>query len=475
MSFKTIIGLEIHVELQTKTKMFCSCKNEYGCVPNTNVCPTCLGHPGTLPLINKKAIEYAVMAGNAFNCNIALDMKMDRKKYFYPDLVKGYQITQERTPICKNGYIEIEIENKVKKLRLQRIHIEEDTGKSIHNGEGYTLIDYNRAGVPLIEIVSEPDMNSPAEAIAFLNTLKETIKYLDISDVKMEEGSLRCDVNLNVIDEETGFKTKITEIKNLNSFKAAQRAMEYEEKRHIENVKNKIEGKKETRRWDEEQLKTIVMRQKEEGNDYRFSVEADIPYIHLEKEFVEQIKENMPELPKDKKKRFIEEYKISNYDAQILTQDRDLSLYFEKVVSKVKDANLVSNWLLSDVLRRVKDLEIEFENIPLNIDSFSVLLNLVKENKINANVAKKLLRELFEKGDFDVLKAVEERGLVQISDDNYLIEIVNEVLKNNKQSIEDYKNGKDRALGFLMGQCMKASKGKGNPQKFNELILERLV
>lgn len=475
MSFKTIIGLEIHVELQTKTKMFCSCKNEYGCVPNTNVCPTCLGHPGTLPLINKKAIEYAIMAGNAFNCNIALDMKMDRKKYFYPDLVKGYQITQERTPICKNGYIEIEIENKVKKLRLQRIHIEEDTGKSIHNGEGYTLIDYNRAGVPLIEIVSEPDMNSPAEAIAFLNTLKETIKYLDISDVKMEEGSLRCDVNLNVIDEETGFKTKITEIKNLNSFKAAQRAMEYEEKRHIENVKNKIEGKKETRRWDEEQLKTIVMRQKEEGNDYRFSVESDIPYIHLEKEFVEQIKENMPELPKDKKKRFIEEYKISNYDAQILTQDRDLSLYFEKVVSKVKDANLVSNWLLSDVLRRVKDLEIEFENIPLNIDSFAVLLNLVKENKINANVAKKLLRELFEKGDFDVLKAVEERGLVQISDDNYLIEIVNEVLKNNKQSIEDYKNGKDRALGFLMGQCMKASKGKGNPQKFNELILERLV
>lgn len=283
MSFKTIIGLEIHVELQTKTKMFCSCKNEYGCVPNTNVCPTCLGHPGTLPLINKKAIEYAIMAGNAFNCNIALDMKMDRKKYFYPDLVKGYQITQERTPICKNGYIEIEIENKVKKLRLQRIHIEEDTGKSIHNGEGYTLIDYNRAGVPLIEIVSEPDMNSPAEAIAFLNTLKETIKYLDISDVKMEEGSLRCDVNLNVIDEETGFKTKITEIKNLNSFKAAQRAMEYEEKRHIENVKNKIEGKKETRRWDEEQLKTIVMRQKEEGNDYRFSVESDIPYIHLEK------------------------------------------------------------------------------------------------------------------------------------------------------------------------------------------------
>lgn len=475
MSLETIIGLEIHVELQTKTKMFCSCRNEYGCVPNTNICPTCLGHPGTLPLINKKAIEYAIMAGHAFHCDISLDMKMDRKKYFYPDLVKGYQITQERTPICKNGYIEIATEEGEKKLRLQRIHIEEDTGKSIHNEDGHTLIDYNRAGVPLIEIVSMPDMNSPVEAIAFLNNLKETIKYLGISDVKMEEGSLRCDVNLNVLDKETGFKTKITEIKNLNSFKAAERAMIYEEKRHIENIKNKIEGKKETRRWNEEKAETIVMRQKEEGNDYRFSVEADIPYIHLEKEFVEKIKEEMPELPLDKKRRFLKEYNISEYDATVLTQNKDLSLFFEKVVKQIKDAPLVSNWILSDVLRRVKEMEIEFSNIPLKIETFVNLLKLIKENKINANVGKKLLRELFEKGDFDVLKIVEQRGLIQISDDTSLIEIVNEVLKNNPKSIEDYKNGKDRALGFLMGQCMKISKGKGNPQKFNELILERLV
>ena len=475
MSLKTIIGLEIHVELQTDTKMFCGCKNEYGCPPNTNVCPICLGHPGTFPRINKRAIEYAIMAGNAFNCEISMDMKMDRKKYFYPDLVKGYQITQERTPICKNGYIEIETENGVKKLRLQRIHIEEDTGKSIHNENGHTLMDYNRAGVPLIEIVSEPDMNSPEEAIAFLTNLKETIKYLGISDVKMEEGSLRCDVNLNVVDEESGFKTKITEIKNLNSFKAALRAMEYEQKRHIENVKNKIVGEKETRRWDESKLETIIMRHKEEGNDYRFSVEPDIPYIKLEKDFVEAIKEKMPELPKNKKNRFLNEYKLSEYDANVLTQNKYLSEYFERVVKKVDDATLVSSWLLSDVLRRVKDLEIEFEEIPLNIESFASLLKLVKENKINANVGKKLLRELFEEGDFDPLKVVEERGLIQISDDSALIEIVEEVLKNNPSSIEDYKNGKDRALGFLMGQCMKASKGKGNPQKFNELILERLV
>ena len=386
MSLKTIIGLEIHVELQTDTKMFCGCKNEYGCPPNTNVCPTCLGHPGTLPRINKRAIEYAIMAGNAFNCEISMDMKMDRKKYFYPDLVKGYQITQERTPICKNGYIEIETENGVKKVRLQRIHIEEDTGKSIHNESGHTLMDYNRAGVPLIEIVSEPDMNSPLEAIAFLTNLKETIKYLGISDVKMEEGSLRCDVNLNVVDEETGFKTKITEIKNLNSFKAALRAMEHEQKRHIENVKNNIIGEKETRRWDEAKLETIIMRHKEEGNDYRFSVEPDIPYITLEESFVESIKEKMPELPRNKKNRFLAEYKLSEYDANVLTQNKYLSEYFEKVVKKVDDATLVSNWLLSDVLRRVKDLEIEFEEIPLNIESFASLLKLVKENKINGKI-----------------------------------------------------------------------------------------
>lgn len=474
MALKTIIGLEIHVELQTKTKMFCGCKNEYGCPPNTNVCPVCLGHPGTLPRINKTAIEYAIMAGLAFNSEISMDMKMDRKKYFYPDLVKGYQITQERTPICKNGYIEIDVENGKKKIRLQRIHIEEDTGKSIHNESGNTLIDYNRGGVPLIEIVSEPDINSPEEAVKFLNNLKETIKYLGISDVKMEEGSLRCDVNLNVVDEETGFKTKISEIKNLNSFKAAQRAMEYEQNRHYENIKNGIQGEKETRRWDEEKLETIVMRHKEEGNDYRFSVEADIPYIKLEDSFVTEIKEKMPELPSAKKIRFLEEYKLSDYDSTVLTQNKFLANYFEEVVKVVKDASLTANWILSDVLRRIKDLEIEFENIPLNIDSFSKLLGLVKENKINANVGKKLLRELFEEGDFDPLKVVEERGLLQISDDSALVEIVERILNANPQSIEDYRAGKDRALGFLMGQCMKEAKGKGNPQKFNELILERI-
>ena len=348
MAFKTIIGLEIHVELQTNTKMFCGCKNEYGCPPNTNVCPVCLGHPGTLPRVNKKAVEYAIMAGVAFNCEISKDMKMDRKKYFYPDLVKGYQITQNDTPICKNGFIEIEIDGMLKKIRLQRIHIEEDTGKSIHNESGHTLLDYNRSGVPLIEIVSQPDMNSPEEAILFLNKLKETIKFIGISDVKMEEGSLRCDVNLNMVDEETGFKTKITEIKNLNSFKAALRAMEYEQQRHSENLKNNISGEKETRRWDEAELKTVVMRMKDVDNDYVFSVEADIPYIRLTDEFIDSIKKNMPELPDEKKSRFLKDYGLSEYDANVLTQNKFLSEYFEKVVENVNDATLVANWLLSE-------------------------------------------------------------------------------------------------------------------------------
>lgn len=290
----------------------------------------------------------------------------------------------------------------------------------------------------------------------------------------MEEGSLRCDVNINVIDEESGFKTKISEIKNLNSFKSALRAMEFEQERHFENAKNSVVGEKETRRWDEDRQETIVMRHKEEGNDYRFSVEADIPYLKLENEFVLNIKNSMPELPKTKKERFLSEYKLSDYDANVLTQNKFVANYFEEVVKTVKDSSLVANWILSDVLRRVKDLEIEFENIPLNVNSFAKLLSLVKENKINANVGKKLLRELFEEGDFDPIKVVEERGLIQISDDSALIEIVERILGANQQSIEDYKNGKDRALGFLMGQCMKESKGKGNPQKFNELILERI-
>lgn len=473
MNLKTIIGLEIHVELSTDSKMFCSCKNEFGKAPNTNVCPICLGHPGALPVINKKAIEYAIMAGLAFDCEIRKEFNMDRKKYFYPDLVKGYQISQDNMPICENGKIDLKLKDYDKTVGIERIHIEEDTGKSIHNEAGNTLMDYNRSGVPLIEIVTYPDMNTTDEARLFLETLRERLKYLGISDVRMEEGSLRCDVNINVVDEDSGFKTKISEIKNLNSFKSAVKALEYEEIRHRKLVEEKIEGHKETRRWDDEQNATVLMRRKEEGNDYRFSVEGDIPFIKLEDEFIKEVESKLPELPHEKMVRFINDYKIEEYDADILTRNIFLSNYFEEVVDILKDAELASNWLLSTVLRQVNDNEIEIEDIKMSSENLAKLLKLVKDKKINNNTAKKILREMFVE-NFDPEIYVKEKGLIQITDDSALEKIVEEVLSNNEQSIEDFRNGKDRALGFLVGQCMKASRGKGNPQKFNEMLLAKL-
>ena len=473
MNYKTLIGLEIHVELSTKSKMFCSCKNEFGSTPNTNVCPVCLGHPGALPIMNKKAIEYAIMAGLSFNCKIRNSFKMDRKKYFYPDLTKGYQITQQDMPLCEEGYIEVHSNDKIKKVGLERIHIEEDTGKSIHNEEGNTLLDYNRAGVPLIEIVSKPEMENAEEAREFLENLKETLKFIGISDVKMEQGSLRCDVNINVVSEDGSFKTKITEVKNLNSFKAVYKAIETEEIRHMEMAKENNVGFKETRRWDESSNSTVLMRRKEEGSDYRFSVEGDIPITNISDEFILNIKNNLPELPKDIMARFIKDYKIPEYDADILSRNKFLADYFENVSESVKDPQLVSNWLLSDVMRRVNESEIDFEDIKMESKNFANLLLLIKEEKINNNTGKKVLRNLFEE-NFDPEEYVKEKGLIQVNDDSVLEKIVEEVLANNESSIEDYKNGKDRALGFLVGQCMKASRGKGNPQKFNEMILSRI-
>ncbi len=473
MSLKTLIGLEIHVELATETKMFCGCKNEFGKAPNTNVCPICLGHPGALPAINKKAVEYAVMAGLAFDCEIRKDFKMDRKKYFYPDLTKGYQITQEDFPLCSKGKITIKTENGTKDIGIHRIHIEEDTGKSIHNEEGNTLMDYNRCGVPLIEIVTEPDMESAEEARQFLDILKERIKYLGISDVKMEEGSLRCDCNLNVVDKEKGFKTKISEIKNMNSFRAVEKAIEYETRRHFKMAEEGEIGHKETRRWVEDPGHTEVMRRKEEGNDYRFSVEGDIPFVSLEQSFIDKIESELPELPHEKMNRFITEYKIDEYDADILTRSKAAADYFEQTAELVKDPRLASNWILSDVSRRLNEEEKSFETIEISPKQLADLLFLVKDGKINNNTAKKVLRAMFEEG-VEPTDYVKEKGLIQITDDSALNEIVEKVLSDNLQSIEDIKNGKDRALGFLVGQCMKASKGKGNPQKFNELLRENI-
>lgn len=471
---KTLVGLEIHVELDTETKMFCSCKNVFGAPPNTNVCPTCLGHPGTLPLMNKEAVRLAIKAGHALNCKINKVTQMERKKYFYPDLVKGYQITQGNPALCEDGYIEVKDDKGEKKqIRIERIHIEEDTGKSIHEGDS-TLLDFDRCGVPLIEIVSRPDISSGREAQDFLTNLRSTLKYIGVSDVKMEEGSLRCDVNINLVDEETGRKTGISEVKNMNSFSAVGKAIEYEIDRQMALLEEGIVEGKHTRRWNDAQARTDLMRMKDDAADYRYTVEGDLPLLVISQEEIDEIEASIPELPHEKLERFVSSYGLSEYDADILSRNAIISDFFEEAVEKYPQAESLANWINSDVLRLLNENEMEPEEMSLTSESLVKLIAYVNEDKINTNTAKKLLKEIFIGGG-DIDKIIEEKGLVQISDDSYLKDIVARVLEENPQSIEDYKNGRDNALKFLMGQCMKYSKGKGNPQKFNEMVLEELA
>ncbi len=473
MRYKTIIGLEIHVELSTDTKIFCDCINEFGGDANTHCCPICLGMPGAIPRLSKEALEYAIKAGLSLHSSINKKTKMDRKNYFYSDLVKGYQVSQDDIPLCEGGYISIESEATRKDIHLIRIHIEEDTGKSIHTESGDTLLDYNRAGVPLIEIVSRPEMNSSEEAKLFLEGLRATLKYIEVSDCKMEEGSLRCDVNINVIDKETGNKTNISEIKNLNSFSSAVRAIEYEETRHIDLLTKGENTDKDTRRWDELENKTIVMRQKGGVADYRFAVDGDILPIEIDDEWIEKIRASMPELPHDKKDRFISEYDLSSYDAGVLTSSKDISIFFEDTLKYIDDTKLVSNWIMGDVLRRLNEEDASISDLKFTSKDLADLLNIVKSGKINNNTGKKVLRDMFETGQ-KPNNIVKEKGLIQISDESELENMVDDILNKNEQSIIDYKNGKDRAVGFLVGQVMKETRGKANPQIVNKILIEKL-
>lgn len=473
MSYKTLVGVEIHVELSTKTKIFCGCTNEFGGDANSHCCPVCLGLPGSIPTLNKNVVEYAAKAGLAFNCDISQNTKMDRKNYFYSDLVKGFQVSQDDIPLCKDGYIEINANGEDKKIRIERIHIEEDTGKSIHTETNDTLLDYNRAGVPLIEIVSKPDLSSGEETRIFLENLRETLKYLNVSDVKMEEGSLRCDVNINVVNTETNEKTSITEVKNLNSFRAVEKSIEYEEKRHIKALEEGHDIEKDTRRWDDINNETIVMRTKGSASDYRFALDGNIPPIEISDQWLDGIKDSMPELPGAKRERFISEYKIPEYDAEVITQNKELADFFEEVIKDINEPELVSNWIMGDVLRRLNDDNKAVKDLLFSPSDLAELLNLIKNGKINNNIGKKVFRTMFETGKKPEV-IVKEEGLIQISDEGEIEKIVVEVVNNNEQSVLDYKAGKDRALGFLMGQVMKASKGKANPQLASKLVKEEL-
>lgn len=474
MAYKTIIGLEIHVELKTKTKMFCHCKNEFGEEANTNVCPICLGLPGALPQVNEEAINYAIKAGLAMNCKIHQHTRFDRKSYFYADLVKGYQITQDELPLCYEGYVNIEDEDgNDKKIRLIRIHVEEDTGKSLHTDKGETLLDYNRSGVPLIEIVTYPDMNSAKEAREFLEKLKATVIYLGVSDGKMEEGSLRCDVNVNVVDTEIGVKTNISEIKNIGSFRGVEKAIDFEVSRHIALLEKGENTKKETRRWDELKGESILMREKIKANDYRYAPDGDIPPMDISEEMIDSVRKEMPELPDEKVSRLMKDYGVSKDDAKTLSLDVSLANYYEELAKKVGDNALALNWLLGDVLRRLKEDNKSIDQMPFAIEDLEKLLTLVKTNKINNNAGKKVLQEMF-KAPEDPEAIVKRLGLVQVTDEGAIEAVVDKVLEANPQSIEDFKNGKSRAFGFLVGQVMKEMKGKGNPQIINELLNKKL-
>ena len=472
--YEVIIGLEVHAELSTKTKIFCSCKTEFGAEPNTHICPVCMALPGALPVLNEKVVEYAVKAGLATNCSISKDSRNDRKNYFYPDLPKSYQISQADKPLCNNGYIEIEDDNgNTKKVRILRIHIEEDAGKLNHNEfGGGSLVDLNRAGVPLIEIVSEPDIRSEAEADRYLKKLKSILQYIDVSDCKMQEGSLRADVNVSVHKKGEPFGTR-TEMKNMNSFKSISRAIEYEKNRQIDELERGNTIIQETLRWDDLEGRTFSMRNKEDAQDYRYFPEPDLGVIKLSDEYIENIKKELPEMPESRKERYINELGLSEKDSNNITSSKFLSDLFEKAGEISGNYKAVCNWINSDIARIVNEKEIEPEQIPFTAEELAELVQLIDKGTISSSIAKKVLDELFE-NPRKPSQIIEEKGWIQISDEGQIKEVVLKILAENEQSVIDYKAGKDRALGFLVGQAMKQTKGKANPKMLNQMFLEEL-
>lgn len=473
--YEVVIGLEVHVELNTATKIFCSCSTAFGAAPNTHVCPVCSGMPGVLPVLNKAVLEKAIAAGLATNCQITQQCRFDRKNYFYPDLPKAFQTSQLYLPICRNGYVEINTEEGgPKQVRIHQIHMEEDAGKLNHDAKsGSTLIDYNRCGVPLLEIVSEPDMRSTEEVLAYLEKLKSTMEYLNVSDCKMQEGSMRADVNLSVRrvgDPELGTRT---ETKNMNSFKAIARAIDYEIFRQIEVLEDGGKVMQETRRWDDERGIGYAMRSKENAHDYRYFPEPDLAPINISDQWLAEIRESIPELPDEKRARYVAEYKLSDYDAGQLTRSRRLAEIFESTVALGAAAKEAANLLIGDCLRLLNAEGREPTELSFSPENLAALLKLVAAGTINKTTAKAVFEKIYAE-DIDPVQYVQEQGLQMMSDDGELDSLIDQVIEANPKSVADYKGGKKAALGFLVGQIMKATKGKADAGKVNAKLKEKL-
>lgn len=472
--YEMIIGLEVHAELSTKTKIYCGCSTEFGQDPNTHCCPICTGMPGVLPVLNEKVVEYAVKAGLATNCEISRFSKQDRKNYFYPDLPKAFQTSQYDLPLCTKGHLDFKVNGEDKTVGITRIHIEEDAGKLIHDDfTGDTLVDMNRCAVPLIEIVSEPDIRSADEAVMYMQTLKSILEYLEVCDCKMQEGSLRCDVNLSVRKKgETKFGTR-TETKNLNSFKAIHNSIEYEAARQIEEIENGGIILQETRRYDDVKGYGYAMRSKEDAHDYRYFPEPDLAPIVLSDEYIDNIKKSLPEMPHIKKERYIKELGLSEYDAEQIVSSKETATFFEEAYSICNNPKAVANWIMSDFAKMLNEEEITISDSKVTAKNLASLIKLIDTNVISSAIAKKVFIEMFKEGK-DAKDIVEEKGLKQVTDEGAILEIVKKVVDANPQSVSDYKAGKDKAIGFLVGQIMKESRGKANPQIVNKLLLEIL-
>ena len=473
--YETVIGLEVHVELATKTKIFCGCSTAFGGAPNTHTCPVCTGMPGSLPVLNKKVVEYAAAVGLATNCTINQNCKFDRKNYFYPDNPQNYQISQLYEPICRNGYVEIETaDGGTKQIGIHEIHMEEDAGKLVHDDwEDVSVVDFNRSGVPLIEIVSEPDMRSADEVIAYLEKLRLIIQYLGASDCKLNEGSMRADVNLSVREVgATAFGTR-TEMKNLNSFRAIANAIEGEKNRQIDLIESGEKVVQETRRWDDTKGSSHAMRSKEDAQDYRYFPEPDLVPVCISDEWLEEIRSRQPEFRTEKLARYEQEYEIPRYDAEIITNSKHMADLFEETVALCGKPKKVSNWLMVETMRLLKEHEMEPEDICFSAGHLAALVNLADAGTINSNVAKDVFEKVFTE-DIDPEKYVEEHGLKTVNDEGALRTTIEQVLKDNPQSVEDYHNGKEKAIGFLVGQTMRAMKGKANPAMVNQILKELL-